>query len=961
LTSARKKDVKGKGRAEDQSDPILAVEAGGAPRPGSTKRKAPTVKKAQTAASGSPAPYSPGMSMPGSPSPSASLPGSTKLKKRPSVAGSTPSRASSLALLANLPPYEPVVAKLEELPNLLKQDLPPLSPRAVKRRKILLESGVTYSHLAQVPPDPQFDFSLAAFLNSYVSLDDDADIEPPPPEDELDARAEYEFDILQQADAVRAEARELYNPDKTPSHESKRAKDHQEWLVEHAVYFAHLVTQERKAHVALARKTARMVMKHFEEIRGKEDKEQREIERNQKALARWTIKEVRKKWKLAVGVRPLLSSLAHSLFSSLHFADSSLPLQVVRARRKEEHKKEQKRLGKQQLDEMLNKSTTMLQAQQVEMGGEDADSDDDSDDGDDQSAPEEEDDDEPDEDDQELADSPSVAPSSPAPDSSPAPSRAKAKANGRRAPPPLRQSIRSRSRLSVSATPADSPATATAEPDEDGDVGFVEADEDDARRDEEDDAYAAEMEKDDKDDEDDDELKGLADEADMPIEELLRRSGYAAMLAEQEAGGEAAEEEEQDEGEGDDDDSAMADVLADEPVKEGSTEPSAAATAASSTGAASPSTPGTSAPAAPDLTAEEKEAEAMSEFGSDAGEEQRDDEDDALAQEMEAEEGESDDEEMKGLEEDADMPIEELMRKYGYGGGAAAAEPNGDVESAAPASPKREDDDDEQDAASASAKDEDDEAQEGAELDADEDISTEPSDRQIQHLRPPFLLRATLRPYQQAGLEWLASLYTGGVNGCVLLSPLALAPAPASRRSSTSLTPLSSPCSILADEMGLGKTIQTIALLAHLACDKGQWGPHLVVVPTSVMLNWEMEFRKFFPGFKLLTYYGTQKERKKKREGWSAENAFNVCITSYQLVLADQHIFRRKPWHYLILDEAHHIKNFRSQRWQTLLGFNARHRLLLTGTPLQNNLMELVRPSFYLLERSNGPSRRARR
>ncbi|GAA5906550.1 hypothetical protein JCM8208_000477 [Rhodotorula glutinis] len=884
LTSARKKDVKGKGRAEDQSDPILAVEAGGAPRPGSTKRKAPTVKKAQATASGSPAPYSPSMSMPASPSPSASLPGSTKLKKRPSVA-STPSRASSLALHANLPPYEPVVAKLEELPNLLKQDLPPLSPRAVKRRKILLESGVTYSHLAQVPPDPQFDFSLAAFLNSYMSLDDDADIEPPPPEEELDARAEYEFDILQQADAVRAEGRELYNPDKTQSHESKRAKDHQEWLVEHAVYFSHLVAQERKAHIALARKTARMVMKHFEEIRGKEDKEQREIERNQKALARWTIKEVRKKWKLAIG--------------------------VVRARRKEEEKKEQKRLGKQQLDEMLNKSTTMLQAQQIEMGAEDADSDDD----DDQSAPED-DEDEQDEDEEEPVDSPSVAPSSPAPDSSPAPSRAKAKANGRRAPPPRRQSIRSRSRLSVSATPADSPATAAGEPDEDGDVGFAEADEDDARRAEEDDAYAAEMEKEDKED-DDDELKGLADEADMPIEELLRRSGYAAMLAEQEAGGEAAEGEEEDgeEGEEDEEDSAMADVLAHGPVKEGSTEPSAAATAASSTGAASPSTPGTSAPAAPDLTAEEKEAEAMSEFGSDAGEEQRDDEDDALAQEMEAEEGESDDEEMKGLEEDADMPIEELMRKYGYGGGAAA-EPSGDVESAAAASPKREEDED--GAASASEEDEDEE-REGPEADADDKISTEPSDRQIQHLRPPFLLRATLRPYQQAGLEWLASLYTGGVNG------------------------------ILADEMGLGKTIQTIALLAHLACDKGQWGPHLVVVPTSVMLNWEMEFRKFFPGFKLLTYYGTQKERKKKREGWSAENAFNVCITSYQLVLADQHIFRRKPWHYLILDEAHHIKNFRSQRWQTLLGFNARHRLLLTGTPLQNNLMELWSLLYFLM------------
>ena len=107
------------------------------------------------------------------------------------------------------------------------------------------------------------------------------------------------------------------------------------------------------------------------------------------------------------------------------------------------------------------------------------------------------------------------------------------------------------------------------------------------------------------------------------------------------------------------------------------------------------------------------------------------------------------------------------------------------------------------------------------------------------------------------------------------------------------------------------------------------------------MLNWEMEFKKFLPGFKILTYYGNQKERKEKRKGWNTANSFHVCVTSYQIVLVDQHIFRRKPWHYMILDEAHHIKNFRSQRWQTLLGFNAKRRLLLTGTPLQNNLMEL--------------------
>ncbi|XP_057547488.1 protein PHOTOPERIOD-INDEPENDENT EARLY FLOWERING 1 isoform X1 [Amaranthus tricolor] len=183
----------------------------------------------------------------------------------------------------------------------------------------------------------------------------------------------------------------------------------------------------------------------------------------------------------------------------------------------------------------------------------------------------------------------------------------------------------------------------------------------------------------------------------------------------------------------------------------------------------------------------------------------------------------------------------------------------------------------------------------------------------------PFLIKHPLREYQHIGLDWLVTMYEKRLNG------------------------------ILADEMGLGKTIMTIALLAHLACEKGIWGPHLIVVPTSVMLNWETEFLKWCPAFKILTYFGSAKERKYKRQGWMKPNSFHVCITTYRLVIQDSKIFKRKKWKYLILDEAHLIKNWKSQRWQTLLNFNSKRRILLTGTPLQNDLMELWSLMHFLM------------
>lgn len=102
-----------------------------------------------------------------------------------------------------------------------------------------------------------------------------------------------------------------------------------------------------------------------------------------------------------------------------------------------------------------------------------------------------------------------------------------------------------------------------------------------------------------------------------------------------------------------------------------------------------------------------------------------------------------------------------------------------------------------------------------------------------------------------------------------------------------------------------------------------------------------MEFKKFLPGFKVLSYHGTSTRRKELRKGWLDKDQFNVCITSYTLATKDAHIFKRKPWYYMILDEAHMIKNFKSQRWNILLLFRTFRRLLLSGTPLQNNLTEL--------------------
>nr|POE79832.1 helicase swr1 [Quercus suber] len=211
-----------------------------------------------------------------------------------------------------------------------------------------------------------------------------------------------------------------------------------------------------------------------------------------------------------------------------------------------------------------------------------------------------------------------------------------------------------------------------------------------------------------------------------------------------------------------------------------------------------------------------------------------------------------------------------------------------------------------------------------AALDTDVVVTTlpapEPPEPHVKSLVPvPSLLVAQLRSYQHAGLDWLASLYRSDTNG------------------------------ILADEMGLGKTIQTISLLAHIAEQYNVWDTHLIIVPTSVVLNWVTEFHKFLPGFRVLGYYGNIEERTAKRKHWAndphhpdpTKRGYNVVITSYSVAQQDMNALKVVKWHYMVLDEAHNIRNFQSLRWQNLIKINTKARLLLTGTPLQNSLTEL--------------------
>jgi ATP-dependent helicase STH1/SNF2 len=177
--------------------------------------------------------------------------------------------------------------------------------------------------------------------------------------------------------------------------------------------------------------------------------------------------------------------------------------------------------------------------------------------------------------------------------------------------------------------------------------------------------------------------------------------------------------------------------------------------------------------------------------------------------------------------------------------------------------------------------------------------------------QPSILVGGTLKEYQLKGLQWMISLYNNNLNG------------------------------ILADEMGLGKTIQTISLITYLIEEKKQNGPFLVIVPLSTLTNWTIEFEKWAPSVTKIVYNGNPNARKSQQQQ-IRYGAFQVLLTTYEYIIKDRPVLSKIKWIHMIIDEGHRMKNASSKLSATLTQYySTRYRLILTGTPLQNNLPEL--------------------
>ncbi|XP_073813604.1 chromatin-remodeling complex ATPase chain Iswi-like [Musca autumnalis] len=175
----------------------------------------------------------------------------------------------------------------------------------------------------------------------------------------------------------------------------------------------------------------------------------------------------------------------------------------------------------------------------------------------------------------------------------------------------------------------------------------------------------------------------------------------------------------------------------------------------------------------------------------------------------------------------------------------------------------------------------------------------------------PSYIKGQMRDYQIEGLNWMISLHENGVAG------------------------------ILADEMGLGKTLQCISLLGYLKHYCNEAGPHLVIVPKSTLQNWINEFQRWCPTIKAISFIGLKQERNRIKRDVLEPGGWDVCVTTYDMIIYETPALKKIQWRYMVIDEAHRIKNEKTKGAKLIRLISTKNRLLLTGTPIQNNLHEL--------------------